>query len=55
MGPAGSLPRFAAPHKLAGELGLKHLSMGMSADFEAGIRMGATHIRVGTALFGARP
>ncbi len=33
---------------------LAHLSMGMSADFEAAIRFGATHVRVGTAIFGAR-
>ncbi len=39
---------------LAGELGLSHLSMGMSADFEAAIRCGATHIRVGSAVFGMR-
>lgn len=45
---------FALLHKLAGELGLKHLSMGMSADFPAAIKYGATHIRLGTALFGER-
>ena len=31
------------------------VSMGMSADFETAIRFGATHVRVGTAIFGARP
>lgn len=45
---------FALLHKLAQELGLKQLSMGMSADFETAIRYGATHVRVGTALFGIR-
>jgi hypothetical protein len=45
---------FALLHKLAGELGVKQLSMGMSADFETAIRYGATHVRVGTALFGIR-
>jgi PLP dependent protein len=45
---------FALLHKLAQELGLKQLSMGMSADFETAIRYGATHVRVGTSLFGIR-
>ncbi len=45
---------FALLKKLAGENGLKHLSMGMSSDFEKAIAMGATHIRIGTALFGER-
>ena len=45
---------FALLHKLAKELGVKQLSMGMSADFETAIRYGATHVRVGTALFGIR-
>ena len=45
---------FALLHKLAGELGLKHLSMGMSADFDVAIRYGATHVRIGSALFGDR-
>ena len=40
--------------KLARAAGLTQLSMGMSADFEAAIMLGATHIRIGTALFGAR-
>ncbi|MFH1157831.1 MAG: YggS family pyridoxal phosphate-dependent enzyme [Pseudomonadota bacterium] len=43
---------FALLHKLAGELSLKKLSMGMSADFDAAIRYGATHVRIGSALFG---
>lgn len=45
---------FALLHKLAHEQGLKKLSMGMSADFETAIRYGATHVRVGSALFGIR-
>ena len=35
--------------------GVDQLSMGMSGDFETAIAMGATHVRVGSALFGARP
>lgn len=45
---------FAFLAKLAGELGLKGLSMGMSADFETAIAFGATDVRVGSAIFGAR-
>lgn len=45
---------FALLKKLAKENNLKELSMGMSADFEKAIALGATYIRVGTALFGAR-
>lgn len=54
--PVNELPdlHFALLHKLAKEHGLQHLSMGMSADFEAAMTYGATHIRIGTALFGAR-
>jgi pyridoxal phosphate enzyme (YggS family) len=40
--------------KLAGELGLKKLSMGMSSDFVTAINLGATHVRVGSAIFGHR-
>lgn len=47
-------PHFALLNKLAKGLGLSHLSMGMSADFETAIRYGSTHIRVGSALFGIR-
>jgi len=47
-------PFFALIAKLATEYGLQHLSMGMSSDYETAITIGATHIRVGTALFGAR-
>jgi hypothetical protein len=46
---------FAFLAKLAGELGLAGLSMGMSDDFETAIAFGATHVRVGSAIFGARP
>src|SRR5262245_36813851 len=45
---------FAFLAKLAGELGLAHLSMGMSADFETAIAFGATHVRVGSEIFGVR-
>ncbi|MCB9990206.1 MAG: YggS family pyridoxal phosphate-dependent enzyme [Rhodospirillales bacterium] len=45
---------FALLAKLAQEQGLLELSMGMSADFEKAIALGATYVRVGTALFGSR-
>jgi len=45
---------FAFLAKLAGELGLAGLSMGMSADFETAIAFGATHVRVGSEIFGQR-
>lgn len=45
---------FALLARLAQENGLPILSMGMSADFPAAIQLGATHVRVGTAIFGAR-
>ena len=45
---------FALLKKLAAECRLGSLSMGMSADFETAIRFGATHVRVGTAIFGER-
>lgn len=47
-------PFFAFLDKLARDNGLKGLSMGMSGDYETAIKLGATHVRVGTALFGAR-
>ncbi len=47
-------PYFALLAKLAKDNGLLGLSMGMSGDFESAIKLGATHVRVGTALFGAR-
>lgn len=46
---------FALLKTLADELSLSKLSMGMSGDYEDAIALGATHIRVGSALFGARP
>jgi pyridoxal phosphate enzyme (YggS family) len=45
---------FALLKKLGGENGLKNLSMGMSGDYEAALKLGATHIRVGTGIFGER-
>jgi PLP dependent protein len=45
---------FAFLAKLAGELGLTQLSMGMSADFETAIAFGATHVRIGSQIFGSR-
>ena len=45
---------FAFLAKLARDLGLEGLSMGMSADFETAIAFGATHVRVGSEIFGAR-
>lgn len=47
-------PHFALLKKLAMENDIANLSMGMSADFEQGVALGATHVRVGTALFGGR-
>jgi PLP dependent protein len=48
-------PHFALLAKLAARTGLPLLSMGMSADFELAVAFGATHVRVGTAIFGTRP
>lgn len=47
-------PHFALLAKIAKRNGLPVLSMGMSADYEAAIQLGATHVRVGSAIFGAR-
>lgn len=47
-------PHFALLAKIARRNGLPILSMGMSADYEAAIQLGATHVRVGSAIFGAR-
>ncbi len=47
-------PHFALTAKIARRNGLKLLSMGMSADFVTAIALGATHVRVGSAIFGAR-
>ena len=48
------VPHFQMLKRLADELGLRSLSMGMSADFEAAVAHGATHVRVGSAIFGER-
>ncbi|MGE0868499.1 MAG: YggS family pyridoxal phosphate-dependent enzyme [Kofleriaceae bacterium] len=59
--PEASRPSFEALRRLRDELGqqlgvaLPVLSMGMSQDFEVAIACGATHVRIGTAIFGARP
>lgn len=45
---------FALLGKIAARNGLSELSMGMSGDFETAVRFGATHVRIGSALFGAR-
>src|SRR6266851_845942 len=47
-------PHFALTAKIAARNGLKNLSMGMSADFAIAIHFGATHVRVGSAIFGKR-
>jgi len=47
-------PHFALTAKIAARNGLKLLSMGMSADFATAVAFGATHVRVGTAIFGGR-
>lgn len=51
---ANPVPYFALLAKLARDHGLEGISMGMSGDFESAVKLGATHIRVGTALFGTR-
>lgn len=48
-------PHFALTAKIAARNGLTKLSMGMSADFATAIAFGATHVRVGSAIFGTRP
>ena len=52
--PGETRPHFATLRRLAGEIGLPALSMGMSDDFEAAIEEGATLVRIGTAIFGSR-
>jgi uncharacterized pyridoxal phosphate-containing UPF0001 family protein len=47
-------PFFALLAKLAADNGVEGLSMGMSGDYPTAVQLGATHIRVGTALFGQR-
>ncbi len=52
--PEQARPYFRRLRELRDELGLEHCSMGMSADYEVAIEEGATMVRVGTAIFGAR-
>lgn len=54
--PAGDppAPHFALLRTLAEKYNLSHLSMGMSGDYETALRLGATHVRIGTAIFGER-
>ena len=47
-------PHFALLRKLAEKTGLTALYMGMSSDYDTAIEMGATHVRVGSAIFGSR-
>jgi len=53
--PEETRPYFRRLRELRDAAGLEHLSMGMSADFQVAIEEGATMVRVGTAIFGARP
>jgi hypothetical protein len=48
-------PYFALLAQLARRYGLARLSMGMSGDYETAVTIGATQVRIGTALFGERP
>ena len=48
-------PYFALTRTIAERNGLNVLSMGMSGDWELAVQLGATHVRVGSAIFGARP
>jgi hypothetical protein len=47
-------PHFALLAKIAARHGLTRLSMGMSADYRLAVQLGATEVRIGTAIFGAR-
>jgi uncharacterized pyridoxal phosphate-containing UPF0001 family protein len=47
-------PHFALLAQIARRNGLENLSMGMSADYDLGVQLGATHVRVGSAIFGTR-
>jgi PLP dependent protein len=47
-------PHFALTNKIAARNGLRYLSMGMSADYTLAIELGATHVRIGSAIFGER-
>ena len=51
----GPAMHFALLAKIAERLGIRELSMGMSGDFARAIQFGATYVRIGTAIFGARP
>jgi uncharacterized pyridoxal phosphate-containing UPF0001 family protein len=55
--PEGEEPslHFALLADIAARNGLTQLSMGMSADYEIAVQSGATHVRVGSAIFGERP
>ena len=53
--PERTRPYFRRLRALRDKAGLRHVSMGMSADYEVAIEEGATMVRVGTAVFGARP
>jgi hypothetical protein len=48
-------PHFALLHKIAEDAGLEIISMGMSGDYEMACQLGATHVRVGSGIFGQRP
>lgn len=48
-------PHFALLAQIAARNGLSDLSMGMTADYQCAIQLGATHVRIGTAIFGKRP
>ena len=52
--PEGNRPLFRQLAELGRKVGAEWLSMGMSADIEAAIQEGSTHVRVGTAIFGER-
>jgi len=52
---APAAPHFALLRRIARRHGLQELSMGMSGDFETAVQLGATEVRIGTALFGPRP
>jgi len=53
--PAGTAAAFAALARMGTSLGLPSLSMGMTNDLDLALEHGATHVRIGSALFGTRP
>ena len=55
MDPVKTRAAFGLLRKMAADLGVKQLSMGMTADVEIAVEEGSTLVRVGTALFGQRP